>query len=52
MVNHRDDTYSPPAWLLDGHGGAHPLDSKALARWKSADGPVWIDLDDSEQDRA
>lgn len=52
MVNRWDDTYSPPAWLLDGHGGAHPLDGKALARWKPTDGPVWIDLDDSEQDRA
>jgi zinc transporter len=43
--------YSPPAWLLDGQGGARPLDREALARWQPADGQVWIDLDeDSERD--
>ena len=53
MVNRRDGTYSPPVWLLNGHGGAHPLDGKELAHWQPADGPVWIDLsDDRRQDRA
>jgi len=32
------------ARLLDG-GGARPLDAAGVARWRAADGPLWVHLD-------
>jgi zinc transporter len=40
------------AYLLDGKGGAKPLDWDAIARWTPADGVLWLNLDYSAPDSA
>lgn len=36
------------ALLLDGHGGAAPLDWEGVRRWRPEDGVLWVHLDYSE----
>lgn len=49
----QEERGAPRAVCLDGSGGARRLDREALARWRPADGPLWVALDEaSERDRA
>jgi hypothetical protein len=52
-VNIRQERGSPQAVCLNGRGGARRLDEEAVERWRPANDPLWVELDEAgERDRA